>query len=91
MVDQRRAGGAAGLLAQDFFRRRQRQVDGSGAHLVDGLSLGAGDLLLGQLGAPLERFLQIAACLLGEGLRLAARLLDDRLGFLADRSDACVW
>ena len=29
---------------------------------------------------------RLRARLLGEGLRLAARLLDDRLGFLADRA-----
>ena len=83
LVDQRRAAGARRLLAQDLLGRRHRHVDRGGAHLVDRLRLGAGDLLLGLPGAPLQRFLQAGARLLREGFGLAARLLDDGLGLLA--------
>ena len=59
-------------------------LDGRRAHLVDRLRLGARDLVLGLLRAPLQRVLQAGARLVREGLRLAARLLDDGLGLLAD-------
>src|SRR5215510_7452470 len=86
LIDQRRAGGTARLFAQDLFCRSNRQIDGGGPHLVDGLAFGARDLLLGQPGAPFQRFLERAPRVGGERLRLLARLADNRLGFLADQA-----
>src|SRR6185436_6796843 len=59
-------------------------IDGRGAHLVDRLRFGAGDLVFGELGAPLQRVLQGRPRLVRKGLGLASRLIDDGLGFLAD-------
>ena len=85
---RRGAGGAGRLLAQEPLGRRHRHVDGGSAHLVDRLRLGAGDLVLGQPGAPLQRVLERGPRLLREGLGLAAGLVDDGLGLLRRRCGA---
>ena len=56
------------LLAQEPLRRRHRRVDGGGAHLVERLRLGPGDLLLGQLGSALEHVLERDPRLVRQGL-----------------------
>ena len=62
---------------QDLLGGGNRIVDGRGAHLGDGLSLGAGDLLLGRLRAPLDLLGQRLAGLRGQAS--ASRLACSRI------------
>ena len=58
-------------------RRRDRGIGGRRAHLAQGLGLGAGDLVLGELHAPVELLLHRAAGFGGEDLGFLGGEVDD--------------
>src|SRR5262245_3967379 len=72
------------LLFDDGLSRGNRRIGCGFTHLAQGLTFGAGDLVLGEFHAPLEALLHRPPCLGGENLGLLGGEADDRLRLLGD-------
>ena len=76
------------LGGDDALGCGDRGIDGGAPHIGQGLRLGAGDLVLGELGSALEMFLHRDPRLGGERLRFFGGEAHDRRTSLLDRTPA---
>ena len=84
--------GALGRFRHEASGGGNGDVGGHGADILDRLRLGLGDLLLGLLGAPLQRLGELGARLMRIGFRFLAGQRDDVLGVLLGlrRASSCI-
>jgi hypothetical protein len=82
LFDESGLGALVHAFNDDIARRFDGEIGDLAAHFGDGLRFGAGDFVLGGLGAALDLGVDLFAALRRQALGVAPRLLDDAFGFV---------